>query len=82
MNDLRDKGQKYSEYMAQIREYITIRTGRIVYEKRNVITEKFKYTGSNTQRCSGGSRPPLPTKGTSQQVWWLRWLNSIRPLKK
>lgn len=82
MNDLRDKSQKYSEYMAQIKEYMTIRTGRIIYEKRRVLIEKCKHTGGNTYRCSGGSRPPLPTKGTSHRKWWLRWFDAIRPHKK
>jgi hypothetical protein len=86
MGDLNDKCNKYSEYMWQIREYMSVKTGRIVLEKRRVITEKCKFkNGSNdtgnARRRSGGSRPPLPTKGASQKVWWLRWFDAIRPRK-
>ena len=83
MGDLRDKGLKYGDYMFQIREYMTIRTGREVMEKRKVITEKCKEQnmGSSASGRSGGSRPPLPTKGASHKSWWLRWFDAIRPHK-
>lgn len=82
MSDLHEKGAKYRDYMYQIREYMTIRTGRIILEKRKILIEKCKPSGvALTGVREVRDLHPGQNKGANQKKWWLRWFDAIRPRK-